>query len=90
MVKNTRRRESRQLGDLLGELDHRFAQVQVEVCITFAAWACTAAVTAGIVVADHRGEHATEEVEVAVVLDVEDVAAFATIDRDRDRRRAGW
>ena len=61
----------------------------VEVCITLAAWSCTAATTSGLAVPDHRGEHAAEEVEVAVALDVVDVAALAAARSRSARRTAG-
>ena len=75
--------DARQSGDPLGEGDHRLARYSVEVCITLPACSLHRRGDRRVVVADHGGEHAAEEVEVAIVVLIEDVTALAAIDRDR-------
>ena len=80
---NPRVGDARHRGDLLGELDHRLGQVESRGVHRPGGLGLDGGDHIGVAVADHRREHTTEVIQVAVALEIPDVAAFAAIDRQR-------
>ncbi len=80
---------ARHLGDHLGELDHRLREVQGRGVEHLAGLFTNRCRDVRVVVADHRGQHPTEEVEVAVARRVPYLRAAAAVDLDRIRVERG-
>ena len=82
-------RDPRDLGHHLGELDHGLGQVQGRGVEHLAGLLADRGRHLRVVVADHRGQHPTEEVEVAVARRVPYLRAAAAVDLDRFRVERG-
>ena len=75
--------DARQATDAFGELDHRLVEIQRGGVHHLRRLLLDGSGDLRVVVPDHRGEHAAEEVEIPVALGREDGTAVAVVDRDR-------